>query len=77
MDTTGEKVMAGGEVWVSAFPGLEGRVMLGVDFLRGRGCGGVVECGFGFGDGMMGKVLCLGARRVRVEEVEGGQKWSD
>jgi hypothetical protein len=42
LDVGGEKVMAGGEVWVSAFKGLEGRVLLGVDFLRG--CGGVVEC---------------------------------
>jgi hypothetical protein len=68
MDLGGEKVMAGGEVWVSAFKGLEGRVLLGVDFLRG--CGGVVEYG-------EGKVLCLGARRIRVEGIGVGAKWKD
>ena len=36
--------------------------------------GGVVECRDGDGEA---KVLCLGERRVRVEGIRLGGKWSD
>jgi hypothetical protein len=64
-ETVGERVELVAECMVSEQRGLEGRVLLGVDFLRG--CGGVVRCVEKGGGEEGGKVLVLGKRRVVLE----------
>ena len=72
-DALGERVEVACDVMVSEYQGLEGRVVLGVDFLAA--CGGRIErCGVG-GEGGVGGVLVLGGgggggRRVVLERVE-------
>jgi hypothetical protein len=72
-DVLGERVEVAWDVMVSEYKGLEGRVVLGVDFLAA--CGGRIEQSGdgGVGGGGVG-VLVLGGgggRRVVLERVEG------
>jgi hypothetical protein len=69
-DALGERVEVACDVMVSEYQGLEGRVVLGVDFLAA--CGGRIERSGEGGEGG-GGVLVLGGgggRRVVLERVE-------